>query len=232
SRRWARRRYSTSPRRVGRRSRRWKTSMTRTATVTRGVAVGPRRRTLVLKIIGWQNFLKSVPPARPATGRSARSSPITTASRTRCWAATLVRSVLSIRCRPLLATSWSTVSLHCAIGRSPKAATAPSCAARIILDTRVAGRATLPRRSPMIPADCRGLVEQVAELARTRFAPRAARFDAEAAFPIENYRDLHAAGLLGLTVPRGFGGVGADPLTYALCLVELAKGCSATARTL
>ena len=32
------------------------------------------------KIIGWQNFLKSVPPARPATGRSARSSPITTAS--------------------------------------------------------------------------------------------------------------------------------------------------------
>ena len=83
----------------------------------------------------------------------------------------------------------------------------------------------------MIPADCRGLVEQVADLARTRFAPRAARFDAEAAFPIENYRDLHAAGLLGLTVPRGFGGVGADPLTYALCLVELAKGCSATALT-
>ena len=32
------------------------------------------------KIIGWQNFLKAVPPARPATGRSARSSPITTAS--------------------------------------------------------------------------------------------------------------------------------------------------------
>src|SRR6266568_9125806 len=76
-----------------------------------------------------------------------------------------------------------------------------------------------------------GVVEQVAELARARFAPRAARFDADAAFPIENYRDLHAAGLLGLTVPKEFGGVGADPLTYALCLVELAKGCSATALT-
>src|SRR5260370_16901734 len=85
--------------------------------------------------------------------------------------------------------------------------------------------------APTIPAECRGLVDQVAELARTRFAPRAAKFDVEAAFPIENYRDLHAAGLLGLTVPQEFGGVGADPLTYALCMVELAKGCSATALT-
>src|SRR3977135_1962296 len=78
---------------------------------------------------------------------------------------------------------------------------------------------------------CQGLVEQFAELARSRFAPRAARFDSEAAFPLENYRDLYAAGLLGLTVPQAFGGGGADPLTYAVCMVELAKGCSATALT-
>src|SRR6266849_1553941 len=84
---------------------------------------------------------------------------------------------------------------------------------------------------PTIPAECRDLVDRVAELARTRFAPRAARFDVDAAFPVENYRDLHAAGLLGLTVPKEFGGVGVDPLTYALCMVELAKGCSATALT-
>jgi len=86
-------------------------------------------------------------------------------------------------------------------------------------------------RGPTIPGECRGLVDRVAELARTRFAPRAAQTDIDAAFPIENYRDLHAAGLLGLTVPEEFGGVGADPLTYALCMVELAKGCSATALT-
>src|SRR5260370_14772997 len=85
--------------------------------------------------------------------------------------------------------------------------------------------------APTIPAECAGLVDRVAELARTRFGPRAARIDADAAFPIENYRDLHEAGLLGLTVPKEFGGVGADPLTYALCLIELAKGCSATALT-
>ena len=75
------------------------------------------------------------------------------------------------------------------------------------------------------------LVERCAKMARTRFAPRAAEHDAAATFPAENYRDLHAAGLLGLTVPKDYGGVGADPRTYALCLVELAKGCSATALT-
>jgi alkylation response protein AidB-like acyl-CoA dehydrogenase len=83
----------------------------------------------------------------------------------------------------------------------------------------------------MFTGDCHGLVDQVAELARSRFAPRAARYDADAAFPVENYRDLHAAGLLGLTVPKAYGGVGADPLTYTLCLAEIAKGCSATALT-
>src|SRR5207248_6816694 len=76
-----------------------------------------------------------------------------------------------------------------------------------------------------------GPIERMAELAQSRFAPRAANVDAQAAFPIENYRDLHAAGLLGLTVPQKFGGLGADPLTYSLCMLELAKGCSATALT-
>ncbi len=75
------------------------------------------------------------------------------------------------------------------------------------------------------------LVEQVAQLARERFAARAARYDAYSAFPFENYRDLHDAGLLGLTVPAAYGGPGIDPVTYSLCLLELAKGCPATALT-
>lgn len=87
--------------------------------------------------------------------------------------------------------------------------------------------------SPLWPlsADRRDVVERVASLSRERFAPRAARYDAEASFPTENYRDLHAEGLLALTVPRAYGGLGLDPLTYALCLAEVAKGCSATALT-
>lgn len=83
---------------------------------------------------------------------------------------------------------------------------------------------------PLAPSQ-QELVERVAALSRERFAPRAARYDADSAFPKENYADLREAGLLGLTVPKEYGGVEADPLTYALCLLEIAKGCSATALT-
>ncbi len=83
---------------------------------------------------------------------------------------------------------------------------------------------------PLSPAE-RAIVDRVASLSRERFASRAARYDAEAIFPTENYEDLRAAGLLGLTVPKEYGGLGVDPLTYVLCLLEVAKGCSATALT-
>lgn len=84
---------------------------------------------------------------------------------------------------------------------------------------------------PDLQPEQRRIVETAATLARERFAPRASRYDAESSFPYENYADLREAGLLGLAVPREYGGVGADPLTYALTLLEIAKGCSATALT-
>ena len=75
------------------------------------------------------------------------------------------------------------------------------------------------------------LVERARGLARENFAPRAAQVDAEAVFPIENFRDLHAAGLLGLTIPTRYGGLGGDPPTWVRCLKEIARGCSATGLT-
>ena len=47
----------------------------------------------------------------------------------------------------------------------------------------------------------------------------------------ENYQDLREAGLLGLTVPKEYGGLGVDPLTYILCISEMAKACSSSALT-
>jgi alkylation response protein AidB-like acyl-CoA dehydrogenase len=85
---------------------------------------------------------------------------------------------------------------------------------------------------PPLTREQADIVARMAELARTRFAPRAARYDAESSFPYENYRDLHEAGLLALAVPSRHGGVGADPVAYAHAMRELAKGCSATALTL
>ena len=84
---------------------------------------------------------------------------------------------------------------------------------------------------PPLTDEQRHVVERVAALSRERFAPRAAKYDADSTFPYENYADLHGAGLHALTVPRQYGGVGADPVTYVHALREIAKGCAATGLT-
>jgi alkylation response protein AidB-like acyl-CoA dehydrogenase len=76
------------------------------------------------------------------------------------------------------------------------------------------------------------LVERAATIARERIAPRAAKVDAESVFPAEDYADLHEAGLLGLTIPKEYGGLDVDPLTYALCLREIGRAATSTALTL
>jgi alkylation response protein AidB-like acyl-CoA dehydrogenase len=79
--------------------------------------------------------------------------------------------------------------------------------------------------------ETRALVDLAARLSRECFAPRAARYDATATFPFENYADLRRHGFLGLMVPREYGGLGADSLTYSLVLHQIAKGCAATGLT-
>jgi alkylation response protein AidB-like acyl-CoA dehydrogenase len=71
----------------------------------------------------------------------------------------------------------------------------------------------------------------LAESLGPAFAERAAKYDREASFPIENYAELKRAGLLGLCVPQQFGGLGADLPTYALVSATLGKYCGATALT-
>jgi alkylation response protein AidB-like acyl-CoA dehydrogenase len=75
------------------------------------------------------------------------------------------------------------------------------------------------------------LINSAQRLAAERFAPRAAEHDREATFPTENYRDLHAARLLAICIPREHGGLGADYQTYALAAAEIARHCGATALT-
>jgi alkylation response protein AidB-like acyl-CoA dehydrogenase len=76
------------------------------------------------------------------------------------------------------------------------------------------------------------LLELASRLGRERFAPRAARYDADASFPFENYSDLREAGLLGLCVPEAYGGLGADFMTYCMVAAEIGRHCGATALTL
>ncbi len=72
----------------------------------------------------------------------------------------------------------------------------------------------------------------LAEPLARRFAERATQHDADGSFPHENFADLRAAGLTGLTAPEECGGMGADELEYTLTLERLAWGDASTALAL
>ena len=76
------------------------------------------------------------------------------------------------------------------------------------------------------------IVEVAARLARERLAPRAARYDRDAANPIDSWRDLHAENLLACAVPAAHGGLGLDMPTYVEVIRARAQGCASTAMTL
>ena len=69
------------------------------------------------------------------------------------------------------------------------------------------------------------------DLGFKKFSKRAFKYDREGAFPVENYRDLADRGLLGICVPKKYGGLGADLKSYMLAATEIGRYCGATALT-
>jgi alkylation response protein AidB-like acyl-CoA dehydrogenase len=65
----------------------------------------------------------------------------------------------------------------------------------------------------LLDAAQRDVVARVADLATSRFAPRAAGYDESATFPAEDFDDLFAAGLHAPAVPVQYGGLGYGPYT-------------------
>ena len=74
----------------------------------------------------------------------------------------------------------------------------------------------------------RALIAPVRELAQTKFRERALRW-MDGTFPWENIRELAALGVLGMTVPEEYGGLGLPVFETALILEEIAKVCYPTA---
>ena len=66
------------------------------------------------------------------------------------------------------------------------------------------------------------------DFAQQRLAPHAARWDREHHFPREELAALGELGALGMVVPDEWGGAGADYLSLALALEEIAAGDGAT----
>ncbi|QBI20678.1 acyl-CoA dehydrogenase [Egibacter rhizosphaerae] len=70
--------------------------------------------------------------------------------------------------------------------------------------------------------------EVVRKMAVDHIEPRAAEIDANGEFPWDVARVLGENGLLGLHVPEEYGGSGADALTFALMVEEIARVCASS----
>ena len=83
-----------------------------------------------------------------------------------------------------------------------------------------------------LTAEQEAIRRTVREFARDRVAPRAEEMDREEAFPYELVREMAALGLMGLPFPEEYGGSGADTVSYALAVMELARADASTAITM
>ncbi len=77
----------------------------------------------------------------------------------------------------------------------------------------------------------RQIAALAAEIAQGEIAPHIAQWDREHAFPRALYAKLTEAGIMGIIVPEQYGGVGADYVSYALAIEELARVDAGTAVT-
>lgn len=67
------------------------------------------------------------------------------------------------------------------------------------------------------------------DFAENEVKPLAQEIDEEERFPKENIEKMAKIGMMGIPIPREYGGQGCDPLTYVMAVEELAKVCGTTA---
>jgi len=76
----------------------------------------------------------------------------------------------------------------------------------------------------------RALQARARALAEGEIAARAAEIDRSEAYPWDNVKALVAAGFMGMTIPKAFGGQGLTYLDAALVIEAIARRCGTTAR--
>ena len=70
--------------------------------------------------------------------------------------------------------------------------------------------------------------KMMAEFTENEVKPIAAETDEKTLYPRENIEKLFDLGVMGMCVPKEYGGAGADPLASAICIEELSKACAST----
>jgi alkylation response protein AidB-like acyl-CoA dehydrogenase len=71
--------------------------------------------------------------------------------------------------------------------------------------------------------------EAVREFTEREIAPKARHVDETGEFPAETFRKMGELGLMGLPFPEEYGGAGADNVSTAIAIEEVARGCGSTA---
>jgi butyryl-CoA dehydrogenase len=64
------------------------------------------------------------------------------------------------------------------------------------------------------------------DFAEREIQPIAAKIDETGEFPLENIKKMGKLGLLGMLIPREYGGSGLDSLSFALAVEEVSKVCA------
>ncbi len=89
----------------------------------------------------------------------------------------------------------------------------------------------LHEMDPYLDSEHRGLQADVRRFALDAIVPVARELDESGRFPWDNVRRMAERGWLGVTVPRDFGGLGLDYMSYVVVVEELAKHDSSHAIT-
>ena len=83
-----------------------------------------------------------------------------------------------------------------------------------------------------LTSDQRAIQTLCRDFAREEVRPRAEEMDAKAEFPYDLVAQMAQLGLFGLPFPEAYGGAGADTVSYALAVMEIARADASTAITL
>ena len=70
--------------------------------------------------------------------------------------------------------------------------------------------------------------QMIREFVEKEVKPIAAEVDEEERFPVETVEKMSKIGLMGIPVPKQYGGAGGDYLMYAMAVEELSKACATT----
>ena len=70
--------------------------------------------------------------------------------------------------------------------------------------------------------------KMIREFTETEIAPIAAETDKTCTYPAQTIEGLFNCGVMGMAVPKEYGGAGADALSAAICVEEISKACAST----